>query len=356
MRADLNMPTHEGRIMDNTRIIQLIPTIEFLKKAGAKIILISHLGRPKGVVDSKYSLKFLVPILENTYKTKVHFADGTLNDGEILLLENLRFNAGEEANDIKFAKTLASLGDIYVNDAFSCSHRAHASICGITELLPAYPGFALEAEIANLKRSVDKALSPKIVIIAGLKVSTKFKALTKLIDVADHLIIGGAMANTFLQAIGFDMKDSFVETSFLSQAAEFYSTHKNKLVLPIDLACDVSGKLQVFDVDKLPQNAKALDVGPKSVEQFTHLLKSAKLVLWNGPLGYFEDPRFGKASLQLAEAIIKLPGLQSIVGGGETIAAIGEFGSQFSYLSSSGGAFLEWLENFDLPGLRALRI
>lgn len=356
LRADLNVPMLDGHVIDHTRINQIIPTIEFLKNGGAKIILISHLGRPKGRMDNKYSLKFLSPILEEAYKTKVHFASGNVNNGEILLLENIRFNAGEEANDIEFAKILSRLADIFVNDAFSCCHRAHASICGITKFLPSYPGFALSEELANLEQSMDKNLSPKVVIIAGLKVSTKFKVLTKLIASTEHLIIGGAMANTFLQAIGCDMKESFVEIDFLAQAKEFYHSHKDKIILPIDLVCEVAGEVQTFDIDKLPPSAKALDVGPKSVAQFTKILKASKLVLWNGPLGYYEDPRFSKASLNLARAIVEMPDLRSIVGGGDTVAAIGKFSKQFSYLSSSGGAFLEWLENSDLPGLQALRI
>ncbi len=356
LRLDLNVPMHNGDIIDYTRINQAIPTIEFLKKEQAKIIIISHFGRPKGKADHKYSLEFLMPVLEEIYKTRVYFGShASLQSGEILLLENLRFNAGEEANDTEFAKDLSKLADVYVNDAFSCSHRHHASICRITEFLPAYPGLALKKELSNLEQSMDKTLSPKIVIIAGLKVSTKFKVLTKLITTSDYLFVGGAMANTFLQAIGYDMQSSYIETDFLERSANFYNSHKNKIILPIDLVCEVGGKAEVFDIDKLPKNAKALDVGPKSIKKFTDTLRAAKLVLWNGPLGYYEDQRFAKASLDLAEGIIKISGLQSVIGGGDTIAATEKYSEQFTYLSSSGGAFLEWLENCDLPGLVALR-
>jgi len=219
LRVDLNVPLHAGKVLDFSRITNIQPTIDFLKKNGAQIILASHFGRPKGFVDPIYSLEFLVPILKEIYGEEILFSKTpslpAAKKGEIVLLENLRFNAGEEANDIEFAKKLAGLADIYVNDAFSCSHREHASICAITQLLPSYPGLAFESELNSLKASIDPSASPKIAIIAGLKVSSKFKVLASLVDTSDHLIIGGAMANTFLQALGFNMQASFVETDFL---------------------------------------------------------------------------------------------------------------------------------------------
>jgi phosphoglycerate kinase len=369
LRVDLNVPVQNGEIVDLSRITQIIPTIEFLKSHKAKIILISHFGRPKGVRDEKYSLKFLQPILGDIYKSKLKFIDDLytpnaiqtsfeINADEILLLENLRFYQGEESDDIEFARQLAAFGDIYVNDAFSCSHRKHASICAITSLIPSYPGLMLEAELENLKKSVDPKISPKIMIIAGLKVSTKFKVLESLVKTSDKLIIGGAMANTFLQALGFDMANSFVETNFVEQASQFYSINKSKIILPIDLVCDVNGNSQICDVNALPPNAKALDVGPKSIDLFIEQIQAAKMLLWNGPLGYYEDPHFAKASHALAQAIANTKGIQSIIGGGDTLAAINnlDIKSKFSYLSTSGGAFLEWLEAFDLPGLTALRV
>ncbi|MCE2992521.1 MAG: phosphoglycerate kinase [Candidatus Jidaibacter sp.] len=359
LRVDLNVPLHAGKVLDFSRITNIQPTIDFLKKNGAQIILASHFGRPKGFVDPIYSLEFLVPILKEIYGEEILFSKTpslpAAKKGEIVLLENLRFNAGEEANDIEFAKKLAGLADIYVNDAFSCSHREHASICAITQLLPSYPGLAFESELNSLKASIDPSASPKIAIIAGLKVSSKFKVLASLVDTSDHLIIGGAMANTFLQALGFNMQASFVETDFLEQALQFYNLHKDKIILPIDLVCDVHGTAQEHDVEFLPEGARALDVGPKSIAMFIAKIKHSRILLWNGPLGYYEDEKFAQASLHLAEAIGNMPNLRSIAGGGDTIASIGKFGDKFSYVSTSGGAFLEWLEDFDLPGIRCLR-
>ncbi len=368
LRTCFDVPMHNGEITDLTRITQILPTIEYLKNQGAKIILISHFGRPKGIASDKYSLKFLVPVLEKAYKSKVLFIEDLhapsavqtsfdLKAGEILLLENLRFYKGEESNDAEFAKYLSGFGDIYVNDAFPSSHREHASMCAITKFITAYPGFALKTELENLQKSVDPKLSPKVIIIAGLKVSTKFKVLHSLVETADQLIIGGAMANTFLKALGFDMANSFVEEEFVEQAAQFYKLHEDKLILPVDLVCEIGGDSKIFEVGSLPPGAKALDIGPKSVAIFMGYIKRAKLLLWNGPLGYYEDPRFAKASLALAKAIGELKDIQSILGGGDTLALINELDNppKFSYLSSSGGAFLEWLESFDLPALKALR-
>lgn len=371
LRADLNLPVHNGKIQNLGRVKVLQDTINSLKKSGAKIVIVTHFGRPQGKRNKDYSIDFLQPLLEKMYKTKVHFCGDiksakaeeqskALPDGEIMLCENIRFYPGEEVNDENFAKEIARLGDVYVNDAFSCSHRAHASIVGVTHFLPAYAGLGLAKELSYLKKTMDKTLSPKMLIIGGFKVSTKLGVIERLAETMDCVAIGGAMANTFLQAIGKNMGYSYVESPFVKQAANFYETHKDKIILPVDLVCEVNGHVETFDVDSLPAEAKAFDVGPKTVKLFSKYASESKLVLWNAPLGFYENDKFAKGSAYLARTLSDLTEsgqIQSIIGGGDTIASIEKAGiskPHFTYMSTSGGAFLEWLEGADLPGVKAL--
>lgn len=374
LRVDLNVPIFNGQVIDFTRINLIKPTIKFLRESGARIVLMSHLGRPKGF-EPALSLEFLVPVLSSCYGEKIAVSFGRdlnpqlakdLKNGEILLLENLRFNAGEERNCEQFAAKLALMGDIYINDAFSCSHRKHASIVQITNFLPSYPGLALMDELQNLRKITGSSFKPVVIVIAGLKVSTKFAVMEELIKKCDHLIIAGAMANTFLSALGYNMGGSYVELDYINQAKEFYYAHQSKIVLPKDLVCLVggsdgassNGNVKNCGINQLSNNDNALDVGPKSVENFLSYVSKAKLLLWNGPLGYYEDTNFAHGTIAFAKGISNLTKnekLFSIIGGGDTTAALKESGEQaFSYVSSSGGAFLEWLENPNLPGLAAL--
>lgn len=370
LRADLNLPIHNGKIQDITRINILQDTIKTLKDAGAKIVLVTHFGRPYGRYSEEFSVHFLQPLLEKMYKTPVQFCQDltseaaqkqslALPDGEIMLCENLRFYPGEEVNDEQFAESISKLGDVYVNDAFSCSHRAHASTVGVTHYLPSFAGLGLAKELMYLDKSMDENLSPKMLVIGGFKVSTKFKVLERLVQKMECIAIGGAMANTFLQGLGYNMGSSYVEGPFVRQALSFYKDNKDKILLPVDLVCDVNGNVETHDISSVPQHAKALDLGPKTIDLFGEKAGASKLVLWNGPLGYYEDDKFAKGSIAFAKKISDLTesgAIQSIIGGGDTIAAVekASIDMEFTYASTSGGAFLEWLEGASLPGIEAL--
>lgn len=360
LRLDLNVPVSEGKIIDKERILRAKPTVDYLLKNGALVIIASHFGRPEGKFDSNYSLRFLAPELSKIFCIEVVFNDlNSLGSNKIALLENLRFDPREEINSEEFAKELASLADIYVNDAFSCSHRAHASVCAITKFLPSYGGLLLEEEISYLDQALSSKLSPSVVIVAGKKVSTKFEILNFLVKSADTLIIGGAMANTFLKALGHEVGNSYYESDFLDLARDFYKRNKKKIYLPNDFAVEQNNQVINKSINELSEDDVIYDLGSNSVSEIETILKNAKLVLWNGPLGFYEDSRFIKATKLVARTIAHLTKankITSIAGGGDIVAALELCGlkDSFTYVSTAGGAFLEYLEGKSLPALRAL--
>ncbi|SNB51602.1 phosphoglycerate kinase [Arboricoccus pini] len=379
VRVDFNVPMADGRVTDATRIERGAQTLKELAGKGAKVIVISHFGRPKGRVESSMSLRPIAETLSQVLAgTKVAFADdcvgpaaeavvGALKDGEIALLENLRFHAGEEKNDPAFAKALASLGDIYVNDAFSCSHRAHASVVGITADLPAYAGRLLQTELEALEKALGGAARPAAALVGGAKVSTKLDVLGNLLDRVDKIIIGGGMANTFLLAEGLSIGKSLAEKDLTAKANEIAAQAKSRsveLVLPSDgvvaTKFEANAPSKTVSVSEVGADDMILDVGQVSIDAIEKTLLACKTLLWNGPLGAFEIPPFDKATVAVAQTAARLTEegkLTTVAGGGDTVAALAHAGvlHKFSYVSTAGGAFLEWLEGKELPGITALR-
>ncbi|HEY5210961.1 MAG TPA: phosphoglycerate kinase [Stellaceae bacterium] len=378
LRADLNVPMKDGKVQDATRIERLAPTIAELADRGARVIVMSHFGRPKGKPDVKESLKPLVPALQAALgKRPVHFVGdcigpwaersaAALKPGEILLLENTRFHKGEEANDPEFAKALARLGDLYVNDAFSVAHRAHASTEGVAHLLPAYAGRLMQAELEALNRALDAPQRPVAAIVGGAKVSTKLDLLQHLIARVDVLAIGGAMANTLLLAQGIGVGTSLAEHDMIDTAKAFLATAKaaNKpVILPVDAVVASALKSGVptatVATDQVPPDQMILDIGPKTVAAIEAKLGDCRTVVWNGPVGAFETPPFDLGTVEIARSVARLTKsgtLVSIAGGGDTVAALAAAGvtDDLTYVSAAGGAFLEWLEGRVLPGVAAL--
>jgi phosphoglycerate kinase len=377
VRADLNVPVKNARVTDATRLERLVPGLKDLARRGAKVIVISHFGRPKGGHDPEFTLKPVADALGQLIGKLVWFAPdcigpaaasaiGALEDGDIAVLENLRFHKGEEKNDAAFAAELAKLGDIFVGDAFSCAHRAHASTEGLTHLLPSYAGPLLMEEINALRTALEKPQRPTAAIVGGMKVSTKIPVLTNLVAKVDKLIIGGGMANTFLQSMGKMVGQSFAEPEFHSLAREIMAEAKEKgceIILPLDavvaddFADDVETK--IVSIHKVPIDKMILDVGPESVANVAKILEGCKTVLWNGPMGAFEIALFAQGTFQLAKQVASLTKagkLVSVAGGGDTVAALNGAGAaqDFTYVSTAGGAFLEWLEGVELPGIVAL--
>lgn len=378
VRMDLNVPMQGGRITDTTRITRLLPTLQYLIKKKARVIILSHFDRPGGKFVPSMSLAPLVDALSNELGGKeVRFgvdcigpaardAVRKLKDGDVLLLENLRFHPEEEKGDPSFARELASLGEIYVNDAFSCSHRAHASIVGIAKHLPAIVGRLMQDELSNLGDIFSSPKRPLTAIVGGSKISSKLDLLENLTSTMDKLIIGGAMANTFLHALGHPMGASLHEPAMKPTALRILKkAEKNKceIVLPQDLVVTRELKAQsaceVVDADTIPAHGIAVDVGPASLLRIAQVLAESKTVVWNGPVGAFEISPFDSSTTQIARMIASLTKrrrLRSIAGGGDTVSAISHAGlsESFSYLSTAGGAFLEWLEGHPLPGVVAL--
>lgn len=377
VRADLNVPVKNGKVTDATRLERLVPGLKDLASRGAKVIVISHFGRPKGGPEPEFTLKPVADALGQLIGKRIAFgADcigpaaastvGALKDGDIAVLENLRFHMGEEKNDPAFAAELAKLGDIFVGDAFSCAHRAHASTEGLTHHLPSYAGPLLMEEINALRTALEKPQRPTAAIVGGMKVSTKIPVLTNLVAKVDKLIIGGGMANTFLQSMGKMVGQSFAEPEFHSLAREIMAEAKQKgceLILPLDavvadeFAEDVETK--IVSIHKVPIDKMILDVGPESVANVAKILEGCKTVLWNGPMGAFEIAQFAQGTFQLARQVASLTKagkLVSVAGGGDTVAALNGAGAaqDFTYVSTAGGAFLEWLEGVELPGIVAL--
>lgn len=378
VRMDLNVPMVAGRVTDNTRVVRLLPTLHELIKKKAKIIILSHLGRPNGKFITDLSLAPLVDALSNVLEG-VHIRFGVdcigkvaeeavaaVKPGEILLLENLRFHAGEESNDPEFARALAKHGDIYINDAFSSSHRAHASVVGITKHLPFAAGRLMEEELNNIETFFGKPEHPFTAVVGGAKVSTKLTLLESLIAKVDHLIIGGAMANTFLAAQGIKVGKSLCEEELKETAQRILAQARKKgctIHLPVDAVVAETfmahAMSDVVPIDRIPKNSMILDVGPESLSRFADCLKQSRTLIWNGPLGAFETNPFDVSTVSLARVAASLTGsgkLKSVAGGGDTVAAMTYSGlaERFSYLSTAGGAFLEWLEGKVLPGVAVL--
>ena len=377
VRADLNVPVENGVVTDATRIDRLAPSIAELADKGAKVILLSHFGRPKGR-DAKYSLKPVVAELAHIIKRPVKFADDCIGEtaeqavaelrpGNILCLENTRFYPGEENNDPEFAKALAKLGDIYVNDAFSVSHRAHASTEGLAHLLPAYAGRTLQTELDALVKALEHPDRPLTAIVGGAKVSTKIDLLGNLLRKIDVLIIGGAMANTFLLAQGKKVGKSLFEKDLVEIAKKILDearANKRQIILPVDAVVaekyEAHAPSRVVDVDHVGDNDMILDIGPHSIEYAISELARSKTLVWNGPFGTFEIEPFDNGTDEVAEAVAELTRagkLVSVAGGGDTVAALNAAGvaDRLTYVSTAGGAFLEWLEGKALPGVEILR-
>ena len=375
VRVDFNVPQDEqGKITDDTRIRAALPTINYLVKQNAKVILCSHLGRPKGVVNEKYSLKPVSERLSELLNMPVKMAEDVIGEsakglvkemkeGEIVLLENVRFHSEEEANDDAFAKELASLADVFVNDAFGTAHRAHASTAGIANHIPAVAGFLMDSEIMALSNAMENAEKPLVVILGGAKVSDKINVISKLMTKATTLLIGGAMANTFLAAKGYNVGFSKYEEDRLDVAKELMEKAEQlnvNLILPVDVAAgnefSPKAKCKNFAVDKIASDYQAMDIGKKTRKLFAKEISNAKTIIWNGPMGVFEFKKFRKGTLAVAKAVAKSAAV-SVVGGGDSVAAIQELGfaNKVTHLSTGGGATLKFLEGATMPGVAMLQ-
>ncbi len=377
VRVDFNVPTRGDEVTDDTRIVAALPTIRYLLQKGARVVLISHLGRPKGGPDPKYSLKPVRTRLERLLRQPVAWADDcvgpaaeqasrALQDGGVLLLENLRFHPEEERNDPAFAGQLARLGDSYVNDAFGTAHRAHASTEGVTRFLkPAVAGFLMQQELEHLGRALERPARPFVAVLGGAKISGKIDVLTALLGRVDRLLVGGAMMFTFLKAQGLPVGRSLVEDDRLETAGAVLGQAKAKgvdLVLPVDCVASTAPDGTAPGVPKaigaLAADEMGVDIGPETVKLFAERLRDARTVVWNGPMGIFEVPAFAAGTLGVARAMagLKEQGAVTVVGGGDSVAAVQEsgLGEKFSHLSTGGGASLEFLEGKVLPGVAAL--
>jgi phosphoglycerate kinase len=377
VRLDLNVPMQAGRVTDATRITRIVPTLQYLMERHAKVVILSHLGRPQGF-DPALSLAPLVDALSAAlWDRPVRFAPDCVGNaarlavegadpGDVILMENLRFHAEEEAGDAEFGRAMARLGDVFINDAFSCSHRAHASIVGIPPHLPSAAGRLMQEEVAALSRVLSDPARPLTAIVGGAKVSTKLDLLGNLIGKVDHLVIGGAMANTFLFAQGHEVGTSLCERDMAATARSILAQASAKnctILLPVDAVVSRQFKphapSQVCDVTALPKDAMILDLGPKSLLALHAVIGQSRTLVWNGPVGAFETAPFDATTVQIARmvaAATRAGTLHAIAGGGDTVAALAHAGltAELSYLSTAGGAFLEWLEGKELPGIAAL--
>ncbi len=379
VRVDLNVPVENGVVTDATRIERAAPAITEIADAGGKVILLSHFGRPKGKRDPDYSLKAVAAEVSHIIKRPVKFVDDCVGEsaektvaamkpGDIVCLENTRFHPGEEKNDPEFVKQLAKLGDLWVNDAFSAAHRAHASTEGLGHVLPAYAGRTMQEELDALGKALEHPAHPVAAIVGGAKISTKLELLANLLKKVDSLIIGGAMANTFLLALNKPVGKSLVERDLVATARTIMDeakSAKREIVLPVDVVVAKEFKAnapsRAVGVDDVGGDEMILDIGPRSVEFVCSVLARSKTLVWNGPFGAFEMEPFDNGTVEVAEAAAELTGngeLVTVAGGGDTVAALNAAGvdGRFTYVSTAGGAFLEWLEGKALPGVEVLRV
>lgn len=377
VRVDFNVPMRDGKITDSTRIDRALETLGALAGKGAKVVILSHFGRPKGEVHAEMSLRPVAEALSEISGKSVMFAADCIGDqarevidaapaGGFVMLENLRFHAGEEKNDPAFAEALAANGDLFISDAFSVAHRAHASTEGITHFLPSAAGRLMQAEIEALTKALDAPAHPVIAVVGGAKVSTKMAVLGHLAEKVDQIVIGGGMANTFLYANGVGIGNSLCEKDMAAEARTIVDAAANancEIVLPLDAvvadAFAEGASSKTVDLSDVPDDMMILDVGPKSIADLQARLASAKTVLWNGPLGAFEVRPFDNGTNAVAKTVAELTkagGLLSVAGGGDTVAALANAGAaqDFSYVSAAGGAFLEWIEGKSLPGVAAI--
>ena len=375
LRLDLNVPLENGKITDTTRIDKILPTIKFLLKKNAKIIILSHIGRPKGKIISSLSLKPLCADLEKKINSEVKLISKNLKkinskelfidtEDKVLMLENIRFYEEEEKNDNKFAKHLASFADIYINDAFSCSHRAHSSICEIPKFLPSYSGLQLDSEICALKKVTSEIKKPITCIIGGSKISTKINIIKNLIFKFNNIIIVGGMANNILRYKGVNIGKSISEKNCSKIIEEIYNLSKKencKIIYPEDVVVgntlNDSGKIK--ELNMISEREMILDIGPKTIKKIKNIIQTSNTVLWNGPAGYFENSNFSNGSNEIAKEIAKKTKegkLYSVIGGGDTISVINKIKlfNDYNFVSTAGGAFLEYLEGKNLPGIKAL--
>lgn len=374
IRADFNVPMEGGRITDDRRIREALPTIRFMIERGARIILASHLGRPKGRVDEAFRLTPVsqrlsdllgrpVPLLPDCVGPAVEAAVARLQPGDVVLLENLRFHPEEEANDPAFAASLARLADLYVNDAFGTAHRAHASTVGVAAVLPAVAGLLMEKELQHLGQALDAPVRPFVAILGGKKVSDKIAVIRNLLTRADALVIGGGLAYTFLHAQGYEIGASILEKDSLPLASELLAEAARRGVafeLPRDVVVtktpESGTEARVVDADSIPSGQAGVDIGPRTAAHFAGVIKGAGTILWNGPMGIFETPAFARGTRAVAEAMAASTAV-TVVGGGDTAAAVEEFGlaGRMTHISTGGGASLEFLEGRELPGIAVLQ-
>jgi phosphoglycerate kinase len=375
LRLDLNVPLDNGKITDTTRIDKIIPTINFLLKKNAKIIILSHVGRPEGKITNELSLKPICEDLKIKLDESIELITKNLQeinssdlfndkDRKIIMLENLRFYEEEEKNDNNFAKHLASLGDIYVNDAFSCSHRAHASILEITKFLPSYAGLQLNLEIDALTKITSEIKKPITCIIGGSKISSKINIIKNLIPKFDNIIIVGGMANNILKYKGHNIGKSIQEDNCDGIIKEIFSLSRQescRIIYPEDVAVsrDLNGSSEIKELNDVLEDELILDIGPRSIKIINNIIEESSTILWNGPAGYFENPNFAKGSYEIAKKIIKknkANTIYSVAGGGDTVALLNGMGAvnNFNFVSTAGGAFLEYLEGRELHGIKAL--